>query len=1005
MPLTAADIDRPRRKPLTAGDIEPKEKSLGQKLLTGPKEFVQSLEESGAQIPSIGTVQAPNILKGLVRGAVEFPFRATKEFAQAQALYGKDPAGIAIATGQALAPQTMEFARKPSVEQGSRAVTELAQYALPGIVGKGLGKLKVKPKMKTVATSLEGLKDVKEQLPIKKELPSPRVFEDQAMLSKESAEYIKERRAKQKNPPEPPMEERRAQGNIKFTDEDMKKAAENWGLKFKHIEEPMKLKGGKEYPKTYSFDDPLSENTTISFTHPEEIPGKVFESRKSFSIQPNEFQRANPENFANLQKWVANQERLRSGEFVSQKESLAPGGTEPPQPPPPVAKAAPAPEPSGEPLINPKTFAELSPELKTQLVSEAEKLRPQLEKVANEPLSNERVLSLAAEVKGTIEAFGREQAEAISGASEKLRQITVRDLKNGSATPELQEAIRQWVDRGTAGAQINRARQISYDVSPTGKVKTRTAVPEWVKLKQKAIRKLQDLKIAAEQIQIEIDKVDWQNETSVMDFNRKYSTKLQRLAHDINAYRYINMLSDPRSPARNLLGNVFNAVFTRPAEMLGEAAIESPKALLGKERSTYFSQIPAYYRGLKQGVGAGKQAAKEVYQGKRAIRKPDLEREMSSAKILRPFERATLGTLEATDLAVRETIKRAETLSEAVKAKKQGKTINPAEVRDIAKRAEGLAEDLLYRSKIDWKNESGQGAMSSAFDAFHAAVKYVAEKKYIGPPTRLLQPFINIAIKVPKMGAQFTPGIGALDLIGGKNPKRIISRQFVGGVFSTWAAMKALDGDLIYRAPVDPEQKKAFYAQNKKEFSIKIGDRYVPLVYFGPFAFPMVLAGAINYYFREDPNRFDKNTAQKVAAVGGAWVRYMSNQGVMLGLPVFLSELQEGLKTGTITNVAKQFWPLQGTQRWLAQLTDREYRKPKGGFDFDAFLDQMQKDIPGLSQYVPPADATGPQHPLPLLPYPITRENPAARPLFEYRQLELEENAKMRRLMKEAGVE
>jgi len=676
--------------------------------------------------------------------------------------------------------------------------------------------------------------------------------------------------------------------------------------------------------------------------------------------------------------------------------------------------------PSGEPLINPKTFAELSPEQRGRLIEGAETVRPEVEKIKGGPVTHEEVLDKAAQVKALDEVLGREQTVELEARTEKLRQEVVRMTKRGDNGPEFQDAVQKWIDAGTASARVQEARKMSYDVTAGGKVKKRTATPEWVRIKVAVTKRLKELGKTAEEIQAELDKVDFKNPQSVLEFNRRNAGTLEKFVNDLTDYRYINMLSGPQTfLERNLYGNLFNALFTRGGQMLGEAIAEAPKALAGKPRNVLFSEIPAYYRGLAQGLPLAKKAFKETLAGKRTMggEKFDVGQKMAAAPILKPFKKLTFGVMEAQDVAVFELIKRGETLAQAVKAKKQSGKFTRAEAEKAISEASNLAEELLYRNKVDPSFESGQGLMSRGVDAVHKIALNIANQPVIGKASRWVQPFINITFKVPKLGFKVTPGLGAADIVRGISPKgkltlaespartRVLANQLIGSGIATWAAFKALDGKMTWTAPRDPELKKAFYKEGKKEFSVNIGGHWIPLIYFGPLAFPMVLSDAANHYFNENPDRFDQSTLQKLTNTMGGWLTYASRQGFNLAVPDFIESLREGIKSGTVANLLNQLKPLAGMNRWFSQLIDREYRKAGTALTFENLLDQMQKDLPGLSFNVPPADVTGPQRPLPFLPYPITEEISSAKPLFEYRKLELEQNAKTRRLMREAGIQ
>lgn len=782
-----------------------------------------------------------------------------------------------------------------------------------------------------------------------------------------------------------------------------------------------KFQKGQEYtapqgakytePDIYEFRDKMT-GSNVTTTNLANLGDDLFKTRKAYAEKGSTD--LTTEEMTKVKDWVANAEKIRAetGKFSGpNKEQLSTELQKGLAAEPTAANVKTAEQiqggergiqvsPPEKPLLNLEHF-NMSPETKTFAGNIIEQIRPEIEKIKGAPTTHAETADLAARAAVNAKVIPRETTQGLEAGLLALRQEFNRLATEGKPTPELVKMGESLTSQLAHYGRMLNSAAIEADVGgkPSMAGDLMRGMAEKLKAQGKSQQEVFDL----------IKNTDFGDQKQVLDLNRKVAPFMEKLGNDIDEYRYINVLSGPQTLfERNLGPNLFNILALEPAKMAAKAVIESRKLLTGKgkERKAFFSEVPAYLKGTAAGIKPGLRAVKEVYQGKRQLKKPDLEQRMAPHPLLKYPSRAVLGTLEAQDLLGLEMVKKGKQFSEEVKARAQGKPLTDTDVAKLTKDAQGLAEDLLYRGKLDPTNESHQGAMSATMDALNDALLSLVKRRYVGRPLKLIQMFINIPVRTTKMGMQFTPGIGAIDYLHGTNKLDITARQAIGSTVATWAALKAANGQLNFKAPADPKEKELFYASGKKPYSMEIQGHTVPLQYLGPLAFPMVLVGATDYEFRRNPDRLNSSTIDKVRKIMGDYFFYVGQQGMLYNIPQLISD---GINSSLVASVGKQFIPASGTQRWAAQMIDTVQRKTSKTFDIEGIWQNIKRDLPFLSKSVEPFTlpySDVPEtHPLPLAPYPIDKLNPKYLKPLDFRHKQLEFNALRKKELNKLGVQ
>jgi hypothetical protein len=404
-----------------------------------------------------------------------------------------------------------------------------------------------------------------------------------------------------------------------------------------------------------------------------------------------------------------------------------------------------------------------------------------------------------------------------------------------------------------------------------------------------------------------------------------------------DAYRYQNLLSNPRTQLRNTASNLFQTMITRPATLAARASTDWFGAtLFGKDRQYYAREVPEYYKGLFNSVGDAVEASKMAWRGELPISNPDLSdvralRNQKIPKALTVVSRA----MEAQDRFFSSLISAGEYAAQKAKG-----------IDDVTalKEANKVAEYSLFRAALDPTNKTGQGQILSSIDKLSETVtKFGAKHKAF----RWFVPFIRTPMNVTKQMVEYSP-LGFANIPSATNKTEEVSKAMAGTTLTLIGAKLALDGNTTWDAPKDETERKLFYESGKRPYSIKVGDKWVPMIYLGPYALAFALPAAAKS--ANDNAPIDAGTAERMGAAIQNSLKFFSQQTYVQGIANVV-DLVSGQSGQGATNpssalgfTAGQALPLQGLQRYVSGVFDPTFRKSEG------FLDSIQRDsvfLPG----------------------------------------------------------
>ncbi len=545
---------------------------------------------------------------------------------------------------------------------------------------------------------------------------------------------------------------------------------------------------------------------------------------------------------------------------------------------------------------------ELDTQEKAVLENVIENIKPELEEIKGSTLTNAEVKEAAKRSTILQQVTTREQTKQANAAMLAARQRMV----------ELDSEITKAATEGDTTAVkekmadlIDSIRVVSSEATDRGrKLQSLSIDAKNASLREKMLKEITKVSDDTAKIVDEASKVDWDNANQVTKFYRKFITPT--LAETIDEFRYNNMLSNPRTHLRNAYSNLFQALITRPATIAAGGDVKGA----GK-----------YYVGLVKNIPKAIDDFAKSYKGEDFTKKPDLKRVGTNK--LPAIITAPSRAMEASDKFFSALIK-------------GGEAARGTDADEAIK----IAEYSLFRQGL---KPEGQGKVLNQIDNLTSGI-YKMGKQF--PALRWFVPFVQTPMNVAKQWIEYSPA-GFSTMIGASNQKEQAVKAFLGSAATLMAAILAADGRTTWAAPVDSEEKELFYASGKKPYSVKVGDKWVSMQYFGPFAYAMGLPAAYRYHNDESNTALTDSQIDKIGKTITSMTSLLSGQTFLDGLDNFVQLIRGDADYTLPKNLgytAGQMIPLQGLVRYISTIVDPVYRKSTG------FVDQIKSGIPIMSK-------------------------------------------------------
>lgn len=461
-----------------------------------------------------------------------------------------------------------------------------------------------------------------------------------------------------------------------------------------------------------------------------------------------------------------------------------------------------------------------------------------------------------------------------------------------------------------------------------------------------------------------------------------------------DAYRYQNMLIDPLTQLRNIVNNAGQILVTRPATIATRGVIDQISSLITGNKATHrVSDVLTFYSGMKESLPGAIEEFQHAWRGESPIEQPDLKTGLHAftGKGLPTGLTIAGRSLEGADRFFTKFLADGEYAVQ----KAQGATDSEAK-----KAALDIATRYLYRNSLDPFNRTGQGHVLSSIDRM---TDWIIKGRRIVGPLGWFVPYVRVPMAVAKMGIEYSP-MGISTVLGSTQKQEQVSKMMLGTVALGLGFMAAAAGNTTWEAPKDEKAKKLWYASGKKEFAFKVGKMWIPFQYLGPFAYAVAFPAAMKHYTEDAPTAMSDEAHEKAAKILLAELNMWSKQTFLTGLGNFVRLMQGDVDYSTESNLAfltGQLIPMNGIVRYVNTIIDPVYRKAR------SFEEGLAKNIPGLSQGIEPiVDPTGQEVKRNwtnfLMPWALGFENEGFDQLYEERNAQLQQNAVVNKIKKQA---
>ena len=603
-----------------------------------------------------------------------------------------------------------------------------------------------------------------------------------------------------------------------------------------------------------------------------------------------------------------------------------------------------------------KTRLQLSDAQKKTLDEVVTRVKPELAQVKGAKLTNKQVINAAKKSEVLTKVTTREETLQAEAAVLRARQ-RLTELDKGIDTA-LRSGNKKQVEAQMKD-MIESLRVVSSNAADAGrKLQSLSINAGDESVRTQVLREIGKTNAKTNDVLKAAQEVDWNSGASITKFYRKFVKP--SMGEILDEYRYNNMLSSPKTHIRNAFSNLTQAYVVRPMTLVFEGRpVEAGK----------------YFTGAVKGLPEAYQEFIKAFKGDSLIEKPDLP-QVSTGK-LPGFLTVPSRLLEAGDKFFTALIKNGEMA--------RGKT---------AQEGEQTAEYFLFRQGLKPEN---QGQVLNAIDSM-TAWTYKAPKA-----VRWFVPFIRTPMNFAKQWVEYSPA-GYSTLIGAGNKREQFAKATLGSTITLMGAMLAAQDRTTWAAPTDTKQKELFYASGKKPFSVRVGDRWVPMQYAGGLAMALAMPAAMKYYQEDSRTALSDSQLEKATKSAAAMAEYLSGQTFMEGIGNFVKFFSGDADYSLGSNLgftAGQVIPMQGLIRYINTIVDPVYRKGGG------FVESIQSGIPGLSQslesYKLPSGEESRRDPLNYpLPYDTGKVDPQYEQAYEARNKYLQNNSLINKNKKEA---
>lgn len=423
-------------------------------------------------------------------------------------------------------------------------------------------------------------------------------------------------------------------------------------------------------------------------------------------------------------------------------------------------------------------------------------------------------------------------------------------------------------------------------------------------------------------------------------------------------YYIANLLSGPKTHARNILSNLFNGLADLVMLPIAAGIDVAKSTIKGTPRTVRLSELPARLQGDLVGIEKG--FTDMLFAFRHGIHPAALTQKVELAatrgKLDLPAPELPGGgynplnwpfrALHGPDAFFRAVAREGELSAILFNVSKNEGKSGQALLDRVAELRAGMTPEAVaireqaadYAARRVFLEEPG---------AMTKRVQLLAEKV---PGSWLVAPFIRITAAIGRQGAQFSP-FGFLMKEARKDGRagtQAQARAAAGTMAAGYLFWLASTGRLSGSGPSDPAERAALMERGWRPNSIRVGDQWASYQVMQPLSVPMaVIANATEAW--HDRGSRPEQVVDVIAQVFSRTANSFLDTSFLSGVFDFVEALKDPERNASrfFGRMAFGFVPGASAVRTVQQMRDPVVRQP------DGFVENMQAQVPGLSESVP----------------------------------------------------
>lgn len=402
-----------------------------------------------------------------------------------------------------------------------------------------------------------------------------------------------------------------------------------------------------------------------------------------------------------------------------------------------------------------------------------------------------------------------------------------------------------------------------------------------------------------------------------------------------------SILSNPLTHAVNRLSN-FAFRWAKIPERFFQAAVDVPVSMVTGERTSFFGEIPAMLRGLREkpSIPIAPGTKMDIYRGYNPFGTG------RGAKVLALPTELLQKEDEISKRLIGQMELYAQVYRESAKLGAKGADAKIAEQMILANPSSALmsrvAKEQLYRTFQDAPSIIGEVALGAR--AKFKPLRYIIP--FVRTPDRIAHAaFIErTPVQLANIGRKWFLWKNIGKDYSQEEFTKDLSLLSTSGAVAWWAGYHYLKGNITGDAPTNPGERAAFYAQGKKANAFKLGPYWIPFNRVEPWG--TALSVAVN--FVQDFQQSDKEapTDKVLQAIGGV-AQTLTNKTYLSGLTNFIKAMSDPEQSGSKFSERAVAGFIPGISGLAAQLQNPYYLNPQG------VRESVMSRIPVLSKQVP----------------------------------------------------